>query len=197
MFSRPISEDKEKMEHNDNELVKRIKNGDQGAFRALYDKYADLLFAFILHQVDKETATEIWQETWIVFVEKIYDFQYRSTIFTWLSAIAKNKIADYYRNVRKQERFLNIDRLSFDIDADELDIGSIDGETQADAITVLAHLTSEYRYLLESKYIGNKSIDEIANEMDKSYKSIESMLTRAREAFRKRFKQINIINNAK
>ena len=185
------------MEHNDNELVKRIKNGDQGAFRALYYKYADLLFAYILHQVDKEAATEIWQETWVVMAEKMNDFQYRSTIFTWLSAIAKNKIADHYRNVRKQEQFLNIDKLSFDIDADELDIGSIDGETQADAITALAHLTSEYRYLLELKYIENKSIDEIASEMDKSYKSTESMLTRAREAFRKRFKQINIMNNAK
>ena len=146
----------------------------------MYLKYSDLLFAYILHQVDKETATEIWQETWVVFAEKINDSQYRNTIFTWVSAIAKNKISDHYRNVKKQERFKDIDNLNFEFDTEELDIGSIDCETQADVVTVLAHLTSEYRYLLEAKYIENKSIDEISGEIGKSYKSTESMLARAK-----------------
>ena len=179
------------MENNDNELVKQIKYGDQSAFKVLYLKYADLLFAYILHHTDNEAASEIWQQTWVVFVEKINDFQYKSSIFTWLSAIAKNKIADHYRNVKKQERFLNIDKLSFDIDADELDVGSIDVQSQADVITVLANLNGDYRNLLEAKYVENKSIEEISREIGKSYKSTESMLTRAREAFRKKFKQIN------
>jgi len=54
----------------------------------------------------------------------------------------------------------------------------------------LGRLINEYRYLLEAKYIENKGINEISREMDKSYKATESMLTRAREAFRKEFKQI-------
>ena len=59
------------MEYNDNELVKQIKYGDQSAFKVLYLKYADLLFAYILHHTDNEAASEIWQQTWVVFVEKI------------------------------------------------------------------------------------------------------------------------------
>ena len=180
------------MTHNDNELVKRIKNGEQSVFKVLYLKYSDLLFAYILHHVDKdkEVASEIWQETWVVVIEKIGDFQYKSSIFTWLCAIAKNKISDYYRNAKKQELFQSICKLNFDIDADELEVELIDVETQVDVITVLANLTNEYRYLLEAKYIENKSIDEISFEIGKSYKATESLLTRSREAFRKEFKQV-------
>jgi RNA polymerase sigma-70 factor, ECF subfamily len=81
-------------------------------------------------------------------------------------------------------------KLNFDIDTEELDVELIDIETQAVVIAVLANLSTEYRYLLEAKYIENKSIDEISNEIGKTYKATESMLTRARESFRKEFKQI-------
>jgi RNA polymerase sigma-70 factor (ECF subfamily) len=180
------------MTQSDNELVKEIKNGEQSAFKVLYLKYSDLLFAYILHHVDKdkEVASEIWQETWVVVIEKINDFQYKSSIFTWLCAIAKNRIFDYYRNVKKKERFQSIEKLNFDIDVEELEIELVDLETQVDVITVLANLTDMYRYLLVAKYIENKGIDEISFEIGKSYKATESLLTRSREAFRKEFKQI-------
>jgi len=180
------------MANNEIDLVKRMTAGEQGAFKTLYFKYSDLLFAYILHHVgnDKDAASDIWQETWIVFIEKINDFQYRCSIFTWLSSIAKNKISDYYRNVKKQELFQGSGKLNFDIDSEELDVGLIDAETQADVIKILANLTDGYRYILEAKYIENKSTDEISREIGKSYKATESMLTRAREAFRKEFKHI-------
>jgi RNA polymerase sigma-70 factor, ECF subfamily len=180
------------MTHNDNELVKRIKSGEKNAFKTLYLKYSDLLFVYILHRLnkDKDAANDIWQETWVVLVEKINEFQFKSNIFTWLCAIAKNKIADYYRNAKKQEPFKNIDKLQFDIDAEELEIDLIDIETQVDVIAILANLKDEYRYLLVAKYIENKGIDEISQEISKSYKATESKLTRARDAFRKEFKKI-------
>jgi RNA polymerase sigma-70 factor, ECF subfamily len=177
----------------DIELVKQIKNGEQSAFKVLYLKYSDLLFAFILHHIDndKEAASDIWQETWVVVIEKISDFQFKSTIFTWICAIAKNKISDYYRNAKRNERFQRIEKLHFDIDTEELEIDQVDFETQLDVITVLANLTDVYRYLLVAKYIENKGINNISLEIDKSYKATESMLARSREAFRKEFKKIN------
>jgi RNA polymerase sigma-70 factor (ECF subfamily) len=177
---------------NEHELIRRIKNGEQSAFKALYLKYADLLFAYILHYVnnDRDVASEIWQETWVVFIEKLNDFKYKCNIFTWLCAISKNKISDYYRNAKNRKRFQHIEKIHFNIDAEELEIELVDTETQADVITILANLTDEYRYLLEAKYIENKSIAELSNQIGKSYKATESMLSRARESFRKEFKQI-------
>lgn len=192
MFLRLISENQEQMLQDENKLIKKIINGEQNAFKLLYLKYSDLLFAYILHHIDddRDAALDIWQDTWVVFVEKVNDFKYRCSIFTWLCAIAKNKIFDYYRNAKNKELFQPIGNLNFDIDAEELDVGSIDVETQVDVITVLASLTNEYRYLLEVRYLENKSVDEISNEIGKSYKATESILSRAREAFRKKIKHV-------
>ena len=64
------------MTPGDNELVKGIIDGKQSAFQILYLKYSDLLFAYILHHLDhdREVASDIWQDTWVVFIEKVNDF---------------------------------------------------------------------------------------------------------------------------
>jgi RNA polymerase sigma-70 factor (ECF subfamily) len=175
----------------DKELIEGIKIGNQDAFKELYQRYSDLLFAFILIRLenDKEASSDIWQETWIIAVEKIADFSYKSTVFTWLCAIAKNKVSDYYRLNEKYRKISNEIRNYFDIDSDEIDI--VDDVIQEDVLTVLANLKDEYRYILLSRYFENKSVDEISQAIGKSYKATESLLTRSREAFRKEFKQIN------
>lgn len=179
------------MTQSDRKLIKRINKGDQNAFKELYFKYSDLLFAYISHRVDnnKEVTTDIWQETWTIAVEKIIDFQYKSNVFTWLCAIAKNKIADHYRLTEKQRKFNDEIKIIKDIDNEEIEL--VDDRTQADVIMVLANLTDEYRYLLMAKYLENNSIEEISLVIGKSYKATESMLSRARNAFREEFKQIN------
>jgi len=177
----------------DNDLVKKIRNGDQDAFKVLYLKYSDFLFAYILHNIcnNRELASDIWQETWCIAVEKIDNFQFKSSFFTWLCSIAKNKIYDHYRHIKRQESLTSNEKLTFDIGAEEISDDWIDSEVRAQVITILANLTGDYTYLLTAKYIENKSIEEIALAIGKSYKATESMLTRAREAFRKEFKQTN------
>jgi len=178
---------------SDSELVKKVRKGEQDAFKVLYLKYSDLLFAFILHHLsnNQDIAADVWQETWCIAVEKIDNFQFKSSFFTWLCAIAKNKICDYYRQSKRQDSFVSTEKIHFDIDSEEIDNELIDAETQSIVVTVLANLSDEYTYLLKAKYIENKSTDEIAIAIGKSYKATESMLTRARDAFRNKFKQTN------
>jgi len=175
---------------SDKELIKSIKNGSQSAFKELYLKYSNLLFAFISHQLNnnKEATSDIWQETWLIAVEQILDFQYRSSFFTWLCAIAKNKTSDYYRLKEKHKKFNNEIKVYIDIDNEEIDI--VDNRIQADVIRVLADLSNDHRYLLMARYYENKSVEEISRAIGKSYKATESMLSRSREAFREKFKQI-------
>jgi RNA polymerase sigma-70 factor, ECF subfamily len=178
----------------DKNLVKKVINGEKDAFKVLYLTYSDLLFGYILHNLsnNQDIASDIWQETWCVAVEKIDTFQYKSSFFTWLCAIAKNKIFDYYRQAKRQNLFLSTEIFDFDIDSEEIDIESINSETRSNVVITLAGLTDEFRYLLTSKYLENKSTDEIALEIGKSVKATESGLSRARESFRKKFKQTNI-----
>jgi len=177
----------------DFDLVKKIRNGEQEAFKILYLKYSDLLFTYLLHHLgnNRELATDIWQETWCVAVEKIDNFQMKSSFFTWLCSIAKNKIYDHYRQSKRQGSMITTEKLPIDIAAEEINDDQFNSEIQANVVFVLANLKSNYIQLLTDKYIENRSTEEIALAIGRSYKATESMLTRAREAFRKEFKQIN------
>lgn len=177
------------MAQTDKKIVRRINAGSQEAFTELYQKYSDLLFAYLLRRLDndRDVAIDIWQETWLVAVEKISDFKSDCTVFTWLCAIANNKISDYFRLKEKHRKFDTVMKLTIDIDYDEVDV--VNEDVQETVIKVLADLSDEHRYLLMARYFENKSVDEISLQIGKSYKATESLLTRSRNAFRKKFKQ--------
>ena len=67
------------------------------------------------------------------------------------------------------------------------DVEVYKGELQRLVTVTLDHLPSLYADALESKYVHDRSVREIAALIGKSEKATESVLTRAREAFRDGF----------
>ncbi len=177
------------MAQTDKKIVRKIKAGSQEAFTELYQKYSDLLFAYVLRRLDndRDVATDIWQEIWLVAIEKFSVFKSDCTVFTWLCAIANNKISDYFRLKEKHRKFDTEMKLTMEIDNDEVNV--VNEDVQETVIKVLADLSDEHRHLLMARYFENKSVDEISLQLGKSYKATESLLTRSRNAFRKKFKQ--------
>jgi RNA polymerase sigma factor (sigma-70 family) len=56
--------------------------------------------------------------------------------------------------------------------------------------TILYHLPVRYGDALEWRYLRDSSVDQIAERLGVSYKAAESLLSRAREAFREGFSQV-------
>ncbi len=62
------------------------------------EKYADYLFGFAMSRTrDENTAKDLVQDTFLAALQKIDEFKGNSKEKTWLTAILKNKIADFYR----------------------------------------------------------------------------------------------------
>ncbi len=62
------------------------------------DKYADYLYIFASSRTnDEELARDLVQETFLAALEKMENFEGRSSERTWLTSILKNKIIDVYR----------------------------------------------------------------------------------------------------
>ena len=60
--------------------------------------HADYLYAFAITRInDEEQAKDLVQETFLAALEKIGNFEGKSSERTWLTAILKNKIIDIYR----------------------------------------------------------------------------------------------------
>ncbi|MCX6120205.1 MAG: sigma-70 family RNA polymerase sigma factor [Ignavibacteriales bacterium] len=170
-------------------LIYDALNGEKSAYENLYKEFADLLYVYILHFIKghREDAKDIWQETFIIAFENLHKFKGNSSFFTWLCGIAKHKASDYLRSKIKGEKY-NKDILSQNSEYEVIPENQSDeNSTELIVVKTLAQINKEYRMLLISKYIEEKSITEISVTINKTYKATESLLSRARLAFIKTY----------
>ncbi len=67
------------------------------------EQHGDYLYAFAVSRLHNETAAEdIVQETLLAALQTSHKFSHNSSERTWLTAILKHKIIDYYRRASRQ-----------------------------------------------------------------------------------------------
>ena len=67
------------------------------------DFHGDALFRYAKTKTnDRELAEEWVQETFVAAIKNRKNFENRSTVLTWLSAILRRKIADHYRRENRR-----------------------------------------------------------------------------------------------
>ncbi|UII32036.1 RNA polymerase sigma factor [Fulvivirga ulvae] len=92
--------------HSEKELADQfLKNRSEEAFRELYRQKTPGLFRLALHlcRQDQYLAEEAIQEMWIIGVKKLKDFQWRSSLQTWLTGILINVVRAYQKRHMKQQ----------------------------------------------------------------------------------------------
>ena len=88
----------------DNELITRYREGDSSCFEALLERYQAKVYGYIFSVVkDKETADDIFQETFYKVIVTINGDQYKdeNKFIHWVMRIAHNLIVDYFRRNNK------------------------------------------------------------------------------------------------
>jgi RNA polymerase sigma-70 factor (ECF subfamily) len=74
------------------DLVRRLREGDEGAFMELIDAYGPTMLRVAQMYVrDHATAEEVVQETWLAVLNGIERFEGRSSLKTWLFRILTNR----------------------------------------------------------------------------------------------------------
>lgn len=167
-------------------LLARVLAGESAAKEEIFTLYFDKLYSFVFGSVgrDKALAEDITQETFLAAVKSIDSFDGNSGLYTWISGIARHKIADHYRRSKK-EHDREVIRLG-DNDPGTVDEGALasDGvesiETRVAVTRAMSELDPDYRQVLMLKYVEEMSVAEICHVMKRSQKSIEGLLTRAR-----------------
>lgn len=156
--------------------------GDERAWQALYDGAFAPLWSYVLWRSGglRDRAEEAVQETWLVAVRRLSDFDpARGSFLAWLRGIAANVLRSRLRAARRAPETLDADTLPAEV-RDE-----VERRERAEAIAqALAALPERYEAVLRAKYLDRLRVDEIASTWSESPKAIESLLTRARQAFR-------------
>jgi RNA polymerase sigma-70 factor (ECF subfamily) len=86
------------VEAPDEELMLAYRQGDAGAFQALYARHKGPLFRFVLRAVkERALAEELYQEIWMRVIEARARYAVQAKFTTWLYTIAHNRLADHWR----------------------------------------------------------------------------------------------------
>lgn len=162
--------------------------GDEQAWRTWYvECFADL-FAYIQWRCAgaREPAEEVAQETWLIAVRQMRKFDPETGSFAgWLRGIAANVLRNRFRRVRAQPRLESLNGQEPAASVAE----HAAPETSRRIAQALAALPDHYEAVLRAKYLEQQSVADIAAARDESAKAIESLLTRARQAFRDVYSQ--------
>lgn len=80
------------------ELVNRLRNADEGAFRALYDLYKSKLYWYCLKFTrSEETAEEIVQDVFVTVWEKRASLDPALSINAYLYTLAKHRVLNHQK----------------------------------------------------------------------------------------------------
>lgn len=186
------------IEHADRFLVARLLRGDEDAFTEFFDRNFAALYRFALPRVgDEDVAEEVVQTTLCRAVRKLASYRGEAALLTWLTTICRREISTYFEQRKKVPPMI---ALSDDLPEIRAALESLGAESLSTESSVqrrelgrivqvvLDRLPGRYGDALEWKYIDGFSVAEIAERLTLAPKAAESLLTRARAAFRDAFK---------
>src|SRR5262245_20352943 len=92
---------------DDEELMRRLGCRDLGAFRALYDRYGNLVYSTVLRIVrDSQTAEDMVQEIFLRIWRKPDSYvAQRGRFVTWLTSVSRNRAVDEIRSRGRRFRY--------------------------------------------------------------------------------------------
>lgn len=184
----------------DRALVTRMRAGDQRAFHEFFDASASRLFAFAARRTSLDSASleDIVQGSLIKAVRNLAGYRGEAALFTWLSEICRHEIADVHRKAARRPVHLSMDQdkstrhavAELRIPAHDEPVAQLDGaKCRAAVMQILSSLPEQYGHALEAKYGDGLSVEDIADQLGLTVIAAQSLLARARAAFRERWRQ--------
>ncbi len=182
--------------HVDRALARRILGGDERAFRALFDAYFPRLYRFALVRLrgDHDAASDVVQQTFCKAIERLDSYRGEAALYTWFCQICRNTILDHCRRRKVDDRYFLpledrpdlravLDTISSPA-TDRPDVAAWQADVHRLIQATMDALPARYGDVLEWKYIDGMPVAEIARRLEIGPKAAESLLTRARVAFR-------------
>lgn len=178
------------------ELIAGMLKGDERAFTAFFDSYFPRVYRFALPRLggDADATAEVVQATLVKAMRKLADFRGDASLFTWVCQICRHEVVDWLRARRRHS-----DKVVLMEDSPELK-AAVDAiaapemeepanrysaaETRRLIRSVLDRLPPRYGDALEMKYVEGLSVEEIGVELGIGTTATQSLLARARVAFR-------------
>ena len=180
----------EKSRSDEEHLIRRVQAGDEMAFREVVERYQSKVFSIIYGILrNHNDAEDISQQVFAKIYFSIKNFDFRSSLLTWIYKITVNECYDYLRKkkVRKlvyesdfsEEDSLRMENSDVAIDRAE----PVDSNlAQRDLVNkLLQKISEEDRKLILLKEVEGHSVEELAQMTGMNENTIKVKLFRARQ----------------
>ncbi len=183
----------------DQELVRRVQNGDKKAFDLLVLRYQHKIIQLISRYIkDSGEAQDIAQESFIKAYRALPRFRGDSAFYTWLYRIAINtaknhlvarsrRPSDNEIDIQDAEQFEGADRLKEHATPEHL---LLSDEIATTISLAIEELPEELRTAISLREFEGLSYEEIAQTMVCPVGTVRSRIFRAREAIDKKLKSL-------
>jgi len=159
---------------DEQQLIKRLRAKDEGAFAEMMARYERQIFACCYSSgLSGSDAEDVASDVFLAVLEAIYSFKGQCCLGTWISTIAYNKIADL---IRKRGRMRQLPK-EFEVAASDAPADRDDDDIWA----AVAQVGFPYGMIIVLFYREDKSIAEIGEIMSMPVNTVKVYLSRARE----------------
>lgn len=185
-----------RVHEEDLQLARKLMSGDSGTFAQFFEDYFPRLFRFILRRTnrDTETARDVVQSALLKGLRNLGSYRGEASMFTWFCQIARHECSDQLARQQAQARTLvalendpsvraALESMQWAADSEPEEVMQRE-ERQELVHAALDYLPARYARLLEMKYVQELPVEQIAQNMGVTAISVQSLLARARAAFR-------------
>ncbi len=183
---------------SDSLLVEKAKEGNEGAFNFLMNKYYPRVYASLFSFTkSKEDSEDLAQQTFVKVWQQIQSFRGDSAFFTWVYRIAINLAKNYVASsgYKKQKVNNSIDQLEIDISSNEnIESMLIHSQSLDDIKDFINTMPEALKTAFTLRESEGKSYEEISIITDTPIGTVRSRIFRARESIVDFMKKESISN---
>jgi len=178
----------------ESELLMRCRRGEPEAWDELFDLHYDPAARFVFQlasDFSREDVEEICQEAFLSVIKNIHSFAGQSRFQTWLFRIAANKARDHRERQKATKRGGGETPVSLQAEHPETglvldppsplpspDLSLINNEQLALVHQALDQLGGDCREIIELRYFGDLSYEEISQSLSLNPKTVSSRLSK-------------------
>jgi RNA polymerase sigma-70 factor, ECF subfamily len=166
---------------SDEVLIGRIANGDRLAMQVLYARYHVRVFRFVVRLVrDEATAEDLISEVFLDVWRQAGRFEGRSTVSTWMLAIARFKAISALR--RRSHEELDEDAAGAIEDPSDDPATALEKKDKSVVLRkCLMGLSAEHREIVDLVYYHEKSVEEVADIVGIPVNTVKTRMFYARK----------------
>jgi RNA polymerase sigma-70 factor, ECF subfamily len=171
-------------------LVRRAQAGEEAAFREIVERYQAKVFS-IIHGIvrQRNDVEDIAQQVFAKIYLSIKNFDFRSSLITWIYKITVNECFDYLRKRKVRKLVYESDLSEDEVRRVENTEPSVDRQPATDinlarrdyVLKLLNRVSEEERMLLMLKEVEGYSVEELAHMTGMNENTIKVKLFRARQ----------------